>query len=52
MLSPLQSTKVSRNELKTNWFLSAKKAKRTQKLARNPLFSRQEVDEEEERRAG
>ncbi len=32
-LSLLESAKVPKNELKTNWFLSAKKAKRTQKWA-------------------
>ena len=28
--SPLESTKVSKNELKTNWFLRAKKANQSQ----------------------
>jgi len=30
-VSSLESIKVSKNELKTNWFLSAKTLKRTQK---------------------
>jgi hypothetical protein len=29
-ISPLESKKVSKNELKTNWFLSAKKANQSQ----------------------
>jgi hypothetical protein len=37
-ISPLESTKVSKNELKTNWFLSAKRAKRTQKSGQKNAF--------------
>jgi len=32
-LSPLESTTVIKNELKTNWFFSAKKAKQTPETA-------------------
>jgi hypothetical protein len=39
-ISPLESTKLPRNELKTNWFLSAKEAKRTQKAAKKPPVMR------------
>jgi hypothetical protein len=37
-ISPLESTKVSENKLKTNWFLSAKKAKQTQKSGQKNVF--------------
>jgi hypothetical protein len=36
--SALESAKASKNELKTNWFLSAKKAKRTPKSGRKSAY--------------
>jgi hypothetical protein len=39
-ISPLESTKVSKNKLKTNWFLSAKKAKQTRKRGQKNVFCR------------
>jgi hypothetical protein len=39
-ISPLESTKVSKNELKTNWFLSEKEAKRSEKRGQNPPLVR------------
>jgi hypothetical protein len=38
-VSSLESTKVSKNEPKTNWFLSAKMPKRTQKWPKNHRFA-------------
>jgi hypothetical protein len=37
-ISPLESTEVSKNKLKTNWFLSAKKAKQTRKSGQKPSY--------------
>jgi hypothetical protein len=37
-ISPLESTEVPKNKLKTNWFLSAKKAKQTRKSGQKNVF--------------
>jgi hypothetical protein len=37
-ISPVESIKVSKNKLKTNWFLSAKKPKQTRKSGQKPDF--------------
>jgi hypothetical protein len=37
-ISPLESTKVPKNKLKTNWFLSAKKANQTAKSGQKPSY--------------